>query len=249
MTQPYKRPPITEAVIEIRFATPTDVEALAEAFSKFKSLYPHSEKVNKLSVGVTVNPAERSARVETEEVGHKGSTSDQTEILVLWQSSFMISHLTPYPGWEEFLGRFLRDWKLWKREIGYKKISRVGVRFINRIDVPTAEANAVGARVENFLNVYPQLPPMLDENPMVGYSLQTRFLLSDIGCKLTLNSLVVPPPLLEHVSFVVDLDIAKDHDPPQNEEEMVALLNQIRQKKNLVFEACITDPARQLFQR
>jgi len=71
----------------------------------------------------------------------------------------------------------------------------------------------------------------------------------DIGCKLTLNSAAVPAPILDHASFVIDQDIAKEVDPPQSDEAIYELLNQIRVRKNNVFEACISNRARELFQR
>jgi uncharacterized protein (TIGR04255 family) len=64
---------------------------------------------------------------------------------------------------------------------------------------------------------------------------------------LTLNSSSAPSPLLGHAAFIVDEDIAKEGDPPQNDDAIYALLNQIRVKKNEIFEACITPRARELF--
>ena len=44
-----------------------------------------------------------------------------------------------------------------------------------------------------------------------------------------------------------DQDIYKDNDVPQNERDLYDLLSRIHLKKNAVFEACITDRARELF--
>ena len=38
--QPYKQPPITEAVIELRFATPVEASDIAKVSADFKSIYP-----------------------------------------------------------------------------------------------------------------------------------------------------------------------------------------------------------------
>jgi uncharacterized protein (TIGR04255 family) len=150
--------------------------------------------------------------------------------------------LAPYPGWDQFFGRFCRDWEAWKNSVGYRKIIRVGVRYINRIDIPTDEPVLYE---EQFLNVYPHIPEVL--GPMMQYALQTQLSLTDIGCILTLNSSVVPSPLIGHRSFVIDLDIGKDS-PPQNDDAIYELINRIRIAKNRVFEACITDRARELFE-
>lgn len=83
---------------------------------------------------------------------------------------------------------------------------------------------------------------------MTGYGVQVRLPLPDIQCNLTINSGAVPSPLLDHGSFLLDIDIAMESNPPQKDADINELLERIRNKKNAVFEACITDRARELFQ-
>jgi uncharacterized protein (TIGR04255 family) len=132
---------------------------------------------------------------------------------------------------------------LWKRTLSYRKLTRIGVRYINRIDIPVATTPII--QQEDYLNIYPHLPAALD--PVTSYSVVAQRPVPDIGCILTLNSSSAPSPLLGHAAFIVDQDIAKEADPPQNDEGIYALLNQIRVKKNEIFEACITPRARELF--
>jgi uncharacterized protein (TIGR04255 family) len=157
----------------------------------------------------------------------------------------VISQLAPYPGWDGFFRRFVRDWTIWKKSAGYRKVGRVGVRYINRIDIPLAGRPVI--EETEFLNVYPHIPKEL--GPTNAYGVQAVLPILDINCRLTLNSSVVPSPLLNHVSFIIDQDIAKEVDTPQSDENLYELLNAIRLKKNEIFEACITDRARELFQR
>ena len=236
--QPYKRPPITEAVIEIRFAAAIDSATLDEVSAAFKSFYPREELLKgvqfQMNLGVTPSAVEQ--------IGYRRSSPDQTHILLLIPPSLLMSQLAPYPGWDQFFGRFCRDWDVWKKSVGYRKIIRIGVRYINRIDIPSSEPVVYE---EQFLNVYPHIPEVL--GPMTQYAVQAQLPIVDIGCNLTLNSSVVPSPLLDHRSFVIDQDIGKDN-PPQNDDGIYQLLKQIRATKNRVFEACITDRARELFE-
>lgn len=247
MSQPsYKHAPITEAVIAINFATPLDPDDIARVSNKFSPLYPQYHRVENVNIEVQLSADQKSVpTAETNrEVGHRRSSSDMTELLVLWRSSFMISQLAPYPGWDDFFQRFVRDWKVWKRVMGFRTIARLGVRYINRIDIPVS-----GPIVEHetFLNVYPKLPDILGS--VGAYAVQTVLKIEDIGCQLILNSAVVPAPILDHASFVIDQDIVKDVDPPQSDKAIYELLKEIRVKKNDIFEACISDRARELFQR
>jgi uncharacterized protein (TIGR04255 family) len=244
--QPYKRPPITEAIVEIRFATPIDADAIAKTGAAFRQFYPLEQIVKNVNVAVDVPVHDNDAPTAqiNQETGHRRSSLDLTELVLMWPLTFVISQLAPYPGWDHFFARFVRDWTLWKKELGYRKISRIGVRYINRIDIPRVAGNPIIEEAE-FLNVYPHLPEALGAT--FGYGVQAVLAIQDIGCKLVLNSSVVPSPLLNHASFLIDQDIAKEVEPPQRDEQLYELLKDIRVKKNSVFESCITDRARELF--
>jgi uncharacterized protein (TIGR04255 family) len=243
--QLYKRPPITEAVIEMRFADSIDSAMLDKVTSAFKPLYPREEILKQRQLQMNLDVTASSPQTQSiEQIGYKRSSLDQGHILLLLPipPSFIMSQLAPYPGWDQFFARFCRDWDVWKKSMGYRKIIRVGVRYINRIDIPSFDPVVYE---EHFFNVYPHIPEEL--GPMINYAVQVQLPIKDMGCSLTLNSSVVPSPLLDHRSFAIDLDVGKD-DPPQNDDGIYDLLNQIRVAKNRVFEACITDRARELFE-
>jgi uncharacterized protein (TIGR04255 family) len=58
---------------------------------------------------------------------------------------------------------------------------------------------------------------------------------------------VFPPPLVNHFSIMLDIDVSQQFDLPQRDDDLHGLLSQMRDEKNRVFEACITDTARELF--
>lgn len=238
----YARPPITEAVIGVNVATPLESKALDKANGRFLKHYPQHQSVQNVSFKVALNAEGQANADGTVEKGYKRFNADVNELLVLWHSAFIVSQLAPYPGWDIFFARFVRDWKIWKRAVGFQSISRIGVRFINRIDIPIFD-NTV--KHETYLNIYPKLPDTLEN---IGpYAVQAVVPLNDIQCNLTLNSASVPSPILEHGSFLLDLDIAKDTGLPQKDNDIFDLLNKIREKKNEVFESCVSDNARELF--
>jgi len=242
----YPNAPITEAVIEIKFTTPLDSTDVDKVSDKFSSDYPQHQNVQAFNVNLTLPGSQPDAPTAEFDraVGHRRASVDMTELLLIWRSAFVISQLAPYPGWDSFLQRFVRDWTAWKRVMGFREISRIGVRYVNRIDIPVS-----GPIVEHemFLNVYPKVPDIF--GPFGAYAVQAVLPIGEIGCKLTLNSAAVPSPILDHASFLFDQDIAKEIDPPQSDEAIYDLLNKIRVQKNKVFEACITDRARELFKR
>jgi uncharacterized protein (TIGR04255 family) len=243
--QPYKRPPITEAVIALTLGEAIEARDLDKTDTNFAKLYPHHPDARNLDVHVLMPPGPELApdtTIRKDEMGHRRSSNDQTQIVILWPTSFVFSQLAPYPGWDDFFDRFVRDWALWKKVVGYRKISRVGVRYINRIDIPiTGDLT----HYEKFLNLYPRIPDELGS--VFAYGIQAQLPCPEIDGRITINSGSIPSPLLGHASFIFDQDIYKETNSPQTEDGLYKLLNEIYVKKNVVFEACITDRARELF--
>lgn len=240
----YSAPPITEAVIGISFASPIDQKKIDTVNTRFKINYPNHQLVSNYGVAVNIpmgNGNQPTTNINKEN-GYRHSSLDMTQLLVLWQSSFIVSQLAPYKGWEHFFSRFVSDWNIWKKTIGFQTIQRIGVRFINRIDIPVKDSSVSH---EEFLNVYPKLPANLD--PIDAYAVQASMRFPDIDCVLRINSAAVPSPILDHIAFVIDIDISREVNPPQNDEEIFDILNAIRIKKNEVFESCVSDRARELF--
>lgn len=79
------------------------------------------------------------------------------------------------------------------------------------------------------------------------YALQVSFPCPAIGGMVLVNSGVVPSPLEGHVSILLDIDISKDHSLPMRESEFFNLLNEFRNEKNRVFEACLTQKQKDTF--
>lgn len=243
-TPPYSHPPITEAVIEIKFSTPLESTVFEKLNHKFNRNYPEDKAIRNVLVALKITGESPHPQPSASEgvSGHRRSSADMTELLVWWPSSFVVSQLAPYPGWNLFMARFTRDWKASKRSRGFRKISRVGVRFINRIDIPTDNGTV---EHEQYLNIYPKLPDSIET--VESYAVQTLSRIEDIHCILSINSASVPSPVLGYASYILDIDIAKEADLPQNDKELLQLLNQIRDWKNKIFEDCIDQKARRLF--
>jgi len=245
--QPYKRPPITEAVIDIRFSEDLPAAELEKVSRDFASVYANRETVKNVVAQIGVPPNLEAAPTTqfNQHIGYRLASTDVTELLVLWPATLIVSQLAPYPGWGAFFSRFERDWTRWKKAVGYRKIVRVGVRYINRIDVPVPPEGYI--EESEYLNIYAKYPDIIGN--VAGYFVQFRAPLNDIECDLVVNSGGVPSPLLNHMSIMFDQDIIMERICPQNDDDIYTLLKKIHEKKNGVFEASVTDRARELFQQ
>jgi uncharacterized protein (TIGR04255 family) len=238
----YKKPPITEAIISIVFAQPINDTALTDLQRKFSKHYPHSQPIENVHVNLNIGALPNTNVTETRERGYRLSSNDMTELLVLHPKSITVSQLAPYPGWQPFFERFCRDWTTRRRILGFQTVERIGVRYINRVDIPM-EGKSIAH--EDYLNVFPRVPAEL--GPLNAYTVQVQIFMDDLKAQLVINSASVPAPILKHASFVIDQDIVRLADVPQKDGDIFDLIGRIRDRKNHVFESCVTDQARSLF--
>lgn len=242
----YKHPPITEAVIQISFKRPHDKSKLDKFLKKIKNIYTDYNLLEsyKFGLGLRVsNIQTKKPEVEqTPEIVHRLSSKNMTLQLLLNESSFIVSQLSPYCGWNDFISRFVRDWELWKKSLGFNEIKMIGVRYINRLDIPVSGSEI---EFEHYVNIYPEIPKFL--GPQLTYAIQAKIPVNELKSMLALNSAVVESPLLNYMSLVIDQDIVKTVDLPQNDESIYNYLNDVHKYKNNVFESCITDKAREIF--
>src|SRR5215211_2961969 len=155
MATTYRRAPITEAVIEIRTRTVLQGSELDRLVSRFAKKYPTSpQKLFEIAVEV----GEVASKVNQNLTGYRLASADGTKLLNLGLHSISLAMTAPYEGWERFTDEAKANWDIWLKIAGWQPIARIGVRYVNRIDIPTM------ARIEldDYFTFLPQLPKSLD---------------------------------------------------------------------------------------
>ncbi len=237
----YDVPPITEAIIEIRFNRALEKKELPKLLKKLASHYDHQSELEHMDVSVDLG-ADTVRKTNTGK-RYRFASSDQTEVCILSDDRFLVSQLAPYCGWAEFKERFARDFTIWNDCTSYRQIVQIGVRYLNRIDLPVVNGEVAH---EEYLNVYPSLPPMIEL--VDHFATQAVVSFHDLGASLRLNCGLVKSPIADHLSILFDQDIVKDKELPNTDlDEVLTILEKIRIRKNEVFEASITDKSRELF--
>jgi uncharacterized protein (TIGR04255 family) len=89
--------------------------------------------------------------------------------------------------------------------------------------------------------VSPDLPQGLSD-----YFMQLQIPQEDLEGMLVLNETLMPPPEDNVVSVLLDIDLFCEVNFPGDKNAQWDLLEQLRVRKNEVFEACITDSTRRL---
>ena len=149
--------PITEALIEICVQLPPDVtvERLKTLHARIKDQFP--DQKTRFKVEAQICFREETSQIETAAPKPDGlifTSTDQERIFQARLDGFTFSRLKPYETWEALAEEALKYWKLYLEFTEPISISRVAVRYINRLELPLP--------VRDF-NEYLKAPPYSPE--------------------------------------------------------------------------------------
>lgn len=242
----YNKAPIVEAVIDIqtRFKEPLKIELLEAYQAKIAERFPNKDPIQVLKVGF--NNAGDEAGWQTDFgqslTGLRLSTTDNSRVLQLQSSGFTYSHMPVYSSWEIFEPEARDLWKIFVETCEPEAVSRCAVRFINRINIPLEQIE-----LSDYFHLYPNIPKDIPQN-VNGMFMQLQMPQMDLGARkmAVINLAVTDPEQPGQVSVLLDFDVFCDEDFNPLSEEVWESLNQFRLRKNLLFEACITNNTREL---
>lgn len=240
MPEPYAKAPIVEAVIDLRVTVPDEITV--HAFDQLKlelmQEFPTQGDFFVAAAQYQINESPISSVVR-EHTGFRFESADKRKVLIVSTQSFTFSQLAPYDSWDTFRTEARDYWDRYKAVARPTRISRLGVRYINRIDLP------ISNRLHAYLKLFPTVPA-IPNRASLGFFMQLQVPQPDIESMLIINEGRVEAPNPETFSILLDIDLFRDGAWDIHDEESVwDFFEQLRARKNEVFEACITQKTRE----
>jgi uncharacterized protein (TIGR04255 family) len=243
----YLSPPITESIIEIIIdgeLKPKDFERITK---KLKKNYPNLQQINTVGINYGQNLIGSNLTVSHQPTGIRLSSSDETDVLLVSPKNLVIARLAPYLGWDYLNDKFATAWKVWKSLSKIQPIIHIGVRYINRIDIPQDDSGKI--ENEDYLNIYPSLPEPINK-PMFNYITQVTIPTSNELWNATITTANLPSsPLINNISLLLDIVVFRTKEIPLKDEDLFKVLSEARELKNDLFEQCITQKTRELIDK
>jgi uncharacterized protein (TIGR04255 family) len=239
-TQHYARAPITEAVIELRCQLQgRDIKQLAGIEDLVGDRYLRTEELHEWQAEI----GQQGYRSDPPKVvGYKFVSRDGRQVFQARLDGFAFSWLAPYDRWET-LREAARDvWAAYSATARPSRINRVGVRFINRIDIPLDAKQSVD--LDDYFRTAPRIAPEIPQS-MTSYFMRLQVPVTGPDALAIIIETGVPPPGSGLTSTVLDIDVVVEN---QTFDEAAAwdTINSLRYHKNGIFESCITDKLRGL---
>jgi len=237
----YSKAPITEAILELRVTLNEgfSVEELADIHTFISDQFPTKEPIHTGSLMFQSGP---SIKIDAsrEHSGFLYRSKDGLRILQTKLNGFTFNRLAPYNTWEEFSADARQLWEIYKRVCQPSSVTRAAVRFINRLDLPGPIVD-----FKDYLRTVPEVAPDLPQG-LSTFFMQLQIPQEDLNCMLIINEAFTPSISPELVSVLLDFDLFREQVWQIDDEDIWHFLEKLRQRKNIVFEASITDKTREL---
>ena len=150
-----------------------------------------------------------------------------------------INKLKPYSSWNEFKPLIFYALEKYQRAAHPKAIRRLGLRYINRIEIPHSEV-----QIEHYLVTFPNIPEPLPQRLNVW--MQRSEIPFDGEGMLIIQSGSAREANQKNVIFLLDLDFVST-EAPFSIELAEGKLEVAHKNVGVAFEASITDATRELF--
>jgi uncharacterized protein (TIGR04255 family) len=236
----YKKPPIVEAVLDIRASHPATVPGL-EVIDKTRSFgtngYPQRAEISVSGLQMGFTAGQTSLGRQFQLSGVRYIRADNMSAVDAHNEGF--SYRThQYNGWEEFLPEATRLWDIYTAAMPVSELKSVTLKYTNRFDFPISLVVSDGL-------FHPSVYDVVKENEnkgIVAYAFHVSISQPDIDSQVTIQRGIVPSHNPEEVvSVVLDIHVFCDTIPIDN---LWGQVNKMHLRGKKYFEASITDSVR-----
>jgi len=242
-----KNAPITEALIDIHVEPKAGLtfEGLREALGALDFGYyvksPIAHGLFGFRRTLDGNQAETTAAAE--QIGVRMHSADELYVAQCRLSGFTLSRLPPYEEWHNILDETKRLWTIYTDCLAPQRVTRVATRYINKLQLPLQ----AGESYQTYLQKLVDVP---DDVPQAVASFFQRFELVDVESAhrviLTAAQEPVSPPTPPSVILDVDAFVPTSLRP--KDDQIWAILEQLRALKNRTFFSSLTEQAAELYE-
>jgi len=248
MIEPTRFPnaPITEALLDIRVNLPehVDLAQLATFQDLIKDQYPsRHERVFWQSDFQLSQGDLRLSQPTGGPVGYLFTSLDGKQHVQARLDGFTFNRLKPYKDWESLRDEARKFWQHYTQIASPKSITRVALRYINRIEIPLPMRD-----FKDYILTIPEIAPGLPQG-------LANFFMRLIIPVPTMNAIAIVTEAFDPTAasssvlpFIFDVDVSCEALFDVDAVEVWGTLEKLRELKNEIFFKSITDRAKELFQ-
>jgi uncharacterized protein (TIGR04255 family) len=238
------RPPITEALVDIRAKVARSPEEFQEFAKTFKDRFPKIQTKHGLRAELRVEQG-RLLPPATELLSFEGvrvESEDGTLIVQFRPDGFTLNNLRTYVGGDALISDAIRYWSEFAKQMEPTDISRAAFRYINALNLPLNE----GDTVAKFLAATPPLPIEL-KGTVKGVS---EFLCRTVSHTSDTTVLAITQRFRATETtpdVIIDIDVSENRAFSGDVVELQKTLEALRVLRNQAFFALLTESTVNLY--
>ncbi|MCS6889060.1 MAG: TIGR04255 family protein [Chloroflexus sp.] len=242
MGRTYANPPIVEVVCEFRLSQETlwDLALPGLIYEKLRDQFPHREQRLLQEFGIEQSSEGIRQEIRTSE-RILFFTDDRRMFVQVGPRLIAVNCLKPYPTWAHFKPIIVRTWQHVIDTVAVRGIDRIGLRYINQIELAHVQAN-----LADLFQFYPYLGPHLPRQ-MSSFLIGSEFVFHEQRdrCRVQLMSLEIDSPVIATVLLDIDYFLARSNGVAVD--RALDWVETAHSEVEAIFEGCITDQLRALF--
>jgi uncharacterized protein (TIGR04255 family) len=244
MGRKYRNPPLVEALCEFQFepSQPWDLTIPGLFYERVCEGFPEKRQQEMVEMELRAREARLEQRVRAGIARVQFLRRDGTALVQVGPDLLAVNHLKPYPTWAQFRPMILKHLEIYRDLAKPNGLRRVGLRYINRIEVPGPTAE-----LARYLNFYPPQPKDLPQ-PYESFLVRVETPYSDERDRLLLTTGSAQPETPAMTAVILDLDYVMGQPGGISLTQVEQWLEEAHDRIELAFEACITPQARDLFE-
>lgn len=235
--------PVKEAIIDCQFSGSWNRD-LSEVCAALAGTQGRVSDLFETSVTLTVNNEDGETKFDpsanNSRVGKRIDFPETHQVLQIQRTGFTFSQLEPYGSWLQVVADARRMWESVKSNVSDLRVVRLGVRYINVIDLPIPFDD-----FDEYLTAAPQIPKGLPQG-LSQFLIRT---VSPIESDLVVvtQSLNVGEPHADRARTILDIDVSCVDIMHLTELALPTTLDRLRDRKNAVFFSYLTEKALEMY--
>jgi uncharacterized protein (TIGR04255 family) len=256
MQKHYKKAPITEAIVDLRVTLPEDftLDKFNDIYWRVKDSFPRKMAFHEKKLVFKTDDHTLDDLSFTEDTSFPEQTSqqrngfwfrseDNLQTIQATSEGFSFNQLAPYESWEKLNGEIKRLWEIYKEVCKPLHVTRVASRHIYQINIPAGDQLI---ELKDYLSTVPEISPNLLHKAVKSFFMQVEIPQQDLDCTLLINEAIAPPVNSKVVTVILDLNLFRQQVWDIDDEDIWLFLEELRHRKNEIFEASITERTREL---
>lgn len=251
--------PIVEAIIDfrVRLSADFDITRFKALHPQFQAEYPKLEDKRLVEHQFEHTPGkEPSHTVKDHGVqGYFSRSADNANIVQFSRNGFTFNRLKPYTSWEQVFPEATRFWKLFAETCQPIDISRIAVRYINRLMLPgpqlefseylSAPPALPGSATSSLTRLYPEIAV----TPQFVSGFVSRVIIHDPDSHIAtaVVQALEPPAEDQYIPVILDIDVFDQNVSNLSADAVLTRFEKLREMKNRAFFGSITNKTFEMF--